>query len=118
MASIVDRVARRNRSFAGDRRGGRRGFPGRRSQGFGDLASGRAPGSGALAIAGSIAAGGSGTITYTLRGDADGTHLRREFIYTMPNWFAALLDRWFVRRRIQAESAEAVRRLKLAVEAT
>jgi uncharacterized protein YndB with AHSA1/START domain len=68
------------------------------------------------AIAGIVAAGGSGTITYTLSQVAQGTAFRREFVYTMPNWFAALLDRLFVRRRIAAESAEAMRRLKHAVE--
>jgi uncharacterized protein YndB with AHSA1/START domain len=68
------------------------------------------------AIAGAVAAGGSGTITYTLRGVPEGTQFRREFVYAMPNWFAALLDRLFVRRRIEAESAEAIRRLKQAVE--
>ena len=68
------------------------------------------------AIAGVVAAGGSGTITYSLRENGAGTLFRRQFVYAMPNWFAALLDRLFVRRRIEAESAEAVRRLKLAVE--
>jgi len=68
------------------------------------------------AIAGTVAAGGNGTITYTLRDTAEGTQFRREFVYVMPNWFATLLDRLFVRRRIESESAEAVRRLKLAVE--
>lgn len=69
-----------------------------------------------FAIAGKVAAGGSGTITYTLVPQSGGTAFRREFAYTMPNAFAALLDRLFVRRRIEAESAEAVRRLKHALE--
>ena len=68
------------------------------------------------AISGIVAAGGSGTITYTLLGTPKKTKFRREFVYVMPNWFAALLDRLFVRRRIESESAEAIRRLKLAVE--
>ena len=68
------------------------------------------------AIAGVVAAGGRGTITYTLSNAPDGTRFHREFVYAMPNWFAALLDRLFIRRRIEAESAEAVRRLKQAVE--
>ncbi|HZP67365.1 MAG TPA: SRPBCC family protein [Rudaea sp.] len=67
-------------------------------------------------IAGRVAAGGSGTITYTLRESPVGTEFRREFVYAMPNWFAALLDRLFVRRCIEAESAEAVRRLREALE--
>jgi len=68
------------------------------------------------AIAGVVAGGGSGTINYTLESTASGTAFRREFVYAMPNAFLALLDRWFVRRRIEAESAEAVRRLKQALE--
>jgi uncharacterized protein YndB with AHSA1/START domain len=69
-----------------------------------------------FAIAGRVAAGGSGTITYTLAPAAGGTAFRREFVYAMPNAFAALLDRLFVRRRIESESVEAVRRLKHALE--
>jgi len=68
-------------------------------------------------IAGVVAAGGKGTITYSLTATAaDGTAFRREFDYAMPNWFAALLDRLFVKRRIEAESALAVSRLKQALE--
>ena len=68
------------------------------------------------AIAGTVAAGGKGTITYTLRQSVEGTEFRREFNYTMPNWFAALLDHLFIRRCIEAESALAVSRLKQALE--
>ena len=73
------------------------------------------------AIAGSVAGGGSGTITYTLlqaplHEAPSGTLFRREFVYVMPNWFARLLDRLFVRRRIEAESHEAVRRLTQCLE--
>ena len=68
------------------------------------------------AIAGIVAAGGKGTITYTLNVSAGGTAFRREFDYVMPTWFAALLDRLFIRRRIEAESAMAVTRLKQALE--
>lgn len=70
------------------------------------------------AIAGTVAAGGSGTITYTLQEIPEGTAFRRVFEYAMPNWFAALLDHWFIRRRIAAESAEAVKRLKQALESS
>jgi len=68
------------------------------------------------AIAGIVAAGGKGTITYTLTATADGTAFRREFDYAMPNRFAAWLDRLFIRRRIEAESTLAVSRLKHALE--
>jgi uncharacterized protein YndB with AHSA1/START domain len=70
------------------------------------------------AIAGKVAAGGSGTITYTLSQAGEGTAFRREFAYAMPNWFAALLDRLFIRRRITAESAQAMQRLKHSLEST
>jgi len=69
------------------------------------------------AIRGIVAAGGNGTITYTLAPVGETTSFRREFVYAMPNWFADLLDRLFIRRRIEAESTEAVRRLKHALEA-
>ena len=68
------------------------------------------------AISGEVAAGGKGTITYTLSAAGAGTNFRREFVYTMPNWFADILDRLFIRRRIEAESIEAVARLKRALE--
>ena len=68
------------------------------------------------AIAGKVAAGGSGTITYTLRENSEGTAFRREFTYAMPNWFGDLLDRLFVRRRITAESATALNHLQKALE--
>jgi len=68
------------------------------------------------AIAGIVAAGGKGTITYTLTATTDGTAFRREFDYAMPDWFAAWLDRLFIRRRIEAESTLAVSRLKHTLE--
>jgi uncharacterized protein YndB with AHSA1/START domain len=68
------------------------------------------------AIAGNVAGGGSGTITYTLSQTGAHTSFRREFVYAMPNWFAALLDRLFVRRRIAAESTMALSRLQRELE--
>lgn len=68
------------------------------------------------AIRGIVAAGGRGTITYTLRSVAEGTAFERRFDYAMPNFFAALLDRLFIRRRIERESAQAVHLLKRALE--
>ena len=68
------------------------------------------------AISGKVAGGGHGTITYTLSPLADGTTFRREFVYTMPNRFAELLDHLFLRRRIETESADAVARLVRALE--
>ncbi len=60
--------------------------------------------------------GGGATITYTLTPQAEGTLFERELYYTMPNRLLALLDRLFFRRRIQAESAEALRKLKEIME--
>lgn len=67
-------------------------------------------------ISGRVAGGGGGTITYTLVPSGDDTAFRREFVYAMPNRLAELVDRLFVRRRIEAESIEAVRRLRQALE--
>ena len=71
-----------------------------------------------FAMAGNVVAGGTGTITYVLADAGGATAFRREFSYAMPNAFAAVLDRLFVRRRIAAESAAAVARLKRALEDT
>jgi uncharacterized protein YndB with AHSA1/START domain len=60
--------------------------------------------------------GGSGTITYTLSPDGEGTRFEREFVYQMPNAVLAILDALVLRRRIEAESAEAMRRLKDRLE--
>ena len=68
------------------------------------------------AIAGKVAWGGEGTITYSLSTSGSATAFQRVFAYTMPNRFAALLDRLFVRRRIEAESTRAVDLLKRALE--
>jgi uncharacterized protein YndB with AHSA1/START domain len=67
-------------------------------------------------IDGVVDGGGNGTITYTLTPDAGGTVIERDFVYAMPNVLLALLDRLVLRRRVEAESAEALRRLKAAVE--
>lgn len=67
-------------------------------------------------IEGQVEGGGTGTITYTLTPRADGTTFEREFVYSMPNALLALLDWLVIRRRIEAESAEALRRLKQALE--
>ena len=57
-----------------------------------------------------------GIITYTLTPVDGGTQFEREFLYTMPNALFAWLDRLFYRRRVGAESAEALRRLKAVLE--
>ena len=60
---------------------------------------------------------GGGTITYNLSQRADGVFFEREFVYPAPNALFAVLDALIVRRRIQAESEEATRRLKAKMEA-
>lgn len=57
-----------------------------------------------------------GTITYTLTPRAGGTFFEREFIYPLPNVVFALLDMLVIRRRVEAESNEAMRRLKQTLE--
>ncbi len=57
-----------------------------------------------------------GTITYTLTPREGGTFFEREFIYPTPGLLFTLLDRLFIRRQVEAESAEALRRLKQALE--
>lgn len=70
-------------------------------------------------IAGAITTGGgSGVVSYTLAPRADGgVDFTRAFTYPMPNLAYALLDALILRRRVRAESAEAVRRLKARMEA-
>jgi uncharacterized protein YndB with AHSA1/START domain len=63
-------------------------------------------------IDGQVEGGGSGTITYALTPHNDGTTFEREFVYSMSNPLLALLDRLVLRRRVEAESAEALERLK------
>jgi uncharacterized protein YndB with AHSA1/START domain len=61
---------------------------------------------------------GSGTVAYTLTPREEATVFEREFNYPVPGLLLRLLDALIVRRRIQAESAEAVRRLQARLEAT
>ena len=67
-------------------------------------------------IDGRVEGGGGGTITYTLTPQANGTTFEREFVYSMPNPLLTLLDRLVLRRRVETESAEALRRLKQVLE--
>jgi len=59
---------------------------------------------------------GGGTVTYTLRPEGSGTHFERVLTYHLPNLLAGILDHFGVRERVAAESAEAVARLKAALE--
>ncbi len=62
-------------------------------------------------------ANGGGTISYTLTQRPDGVFFEREFVYPAPNALFAVLDALVLRRRVQAESEEATRRLKAKMEA-
>jgi uncharacterized protein YndB with AHSA1/START domain len=52
-----------------------------------------------------------GTVAYTLTPRAGDTFFEREFTYPTPGFFFTIIDRLFARRRIQAESAEAMANL-------
>lgn len=67
-------------------------------------------------IVGRVEGGGTGTIIYALTPQQGGTLFEREFTYVMNNSLLTLLDRLVLRRRIDAESAEALRRLKAQLE--
>jgi hypothetical protein len=57
-----------------------------------------------------------GTITYSLTPREGGTFFEREFVYPLPNLLMAVMDALVIRRRVEAESVEALRRLKQALE--
>jgi hypothetical protein len=59
---------------------------------------------------------GGGTVTYTLTPREQGTLFEREFVYPTPGLWFTLLDRLVVCRRVEAESADALRRLKQVLE--
>jgi hypothetical protein len=67
-------------------------------------------------IFGQVEGGGTGTIIYTLTPHDGETAFEREFTYQMNNPLLALLDSLVLRRRIEAESTEALRRLKERLE--
>jgi hypothetical protein len=60
--------------------------------------------------------GGGGTVSYGLVSRGAATEFTRVFSYPVRNPLYALLDAMVVRRRIAAESQEAVRRLKARLE--
>ena len=59
---------------------------------------------------------GGGTVTYALSPEGEGTRFTRVLTYHMPNLLAGILNDFGVRERVEAESAEAVARLKAALE--
>lgn len=71
---------------------------------------------GRWSIGGTIGGRRAGTVTYSLTTTVDGTRFERVFTYRAPSLWFALLNRLLLRERIQAESDEAVRRLKSVLE--
>jgi uncharacterized protein YndB with AHSA1/START domain len=67
-------------------------------------------------IDGVIAGRPAGTVSYALMPDADGTQFERTFTYRSPTLWFALLNAVLLRAKIQAESDEAVERLKDVLE--
>jgi uncharacterized protein YndB with AHSA1/START domain len=60
----------------------------------------------------------AGSVTYSLTSTANGTRFEREFTYRAPSLWFAILNWLFLRARIQAESDEAVMRLKSLLNGT
>ncbi|WP_435517351.1 SRPBCC family protein [Variovorax sp. GT1P44] len=69
-------------------------------------------------ISGTIEGREAGTVSYSLAPTSTGTRFVREFDYRMPNLMLALLNRLSLQRRIEAESAQAVRQLKERIESS
>jgi uncharacterized protein YndB with AHSA1/START domain len=53
-----------------------------------------------------------GRVTYTLHPEGEGTLFEREFVYPTSGFMLMLLDFLLVRRRVKAESEQALQRLK------
>jgi uncharacterized protein YndB with AHSA1/START domain len=58
-----------------------------------------------------------GAVTYTLLRAGAATRFDREFVYASPTLLFAVLNRLGIRKKVEGESAEAVRRLKAILEA-
>lgn len=67
-------------------------------------------------IDGAIDGRPAGTVSYALTPDAQGTRFERTFTYRSPTLWFALLNAVLLRAKIQAESDEAVARLKAVLE--
>jgi uncharacterized protein YndB with AHSA1/START domain len=67
-------------------------------------------------IEGKVDGGGEGTLTYRVTPAGGGARFEREFVYPAPNLAFALLDRLYVRARIERESANALQRLQRLLE--
>jgi uncharacterized protein YndB with AHSA1/START domain len=67
-------------------------------------------------IRSAVRAGTGATITYTLTAHPEGTTFSRELVYTLGNPWHAVLNWLVLRRRVRAESTEALARLKAVLE--
>ena len=67
-------------------------------------------------IAGTIGEREAGVVSYALTPTAGGTHFERTFEYRSPNLLFAILNALSLRARVEAESAQAVARLKARLE--
>jgi hypothetical protein len=70
----------------------------------------------AWTIDGKIEDGGSGRVSYHLTATDEGTLFERDFDYARPNLLFVLADTFKLHRLIDAESADALRRLKSVLE--
>ncbi|HEV3106281.1 MAG TPA: SRPBCC family protein [Trinickia sp.] len=68
-------------------------------------------------IDGAIDGRRAGTVTYVMRSGFQGTQFTREFAYFAPTLSFVVLNKLYLRQRIQAESDDAVARLKRVLEA-
>ncbi|MGH2505449.1 MAG: SRPBCC family protein [Ktedonobacterales bacterium] len=68
------------------------------------------------AISGSLQGRGAGTVAYALTPEGMGTRFERVFTYEVKGLLFALVNRLAYHRRVVAESAEALRRLKRRLE--
>ncbi|MEM5429820.1 SRPBCC family protein [Cupriavidus oxalaticus] len=67
-------------------------------------------------IDGTIDGRKAGTVTYTLTSAGTGTRFEREFTYQAPTLLFSLLNWAALRKQVDAESAEAVQRLKVKLD--
>ena len=70
----------------------------------------------AWTITAHLAGAGSGTVAYTLTPEGTGARFERVFTYEVKGPLFAIINRLVYHRRVTAESAEALRRLKLRLE--
>jgi uncharacterized protein YndB with AHSA1/START domain len=67
-------------------------------------------------IGGEVSGRRAGVVSYTLAPAGEGTRFDREFVYSSPTVLFALVNRLRLRAQVEAESSEAVRRLKQVLE--